>query len=221
MRILLVEDNLELGTGIEKILGKSYAVDRVTNGEYALSSISVHTYDLVILDLGLPDIDGLEVLKEIRNRKNSTPIIILTARDELNDRITGLDFGADDYMTKPFEFVELEARVRALLRRGSMEKTSVLEFGKLKLDMKDNSVFSDIQIIDMTPREVMVLRALMAGNGRLLNKAQLLASVTNFEENVSENAIEQYISRVRKKIAPHGVTVHAARGLGYHLREVD
>lgn len=221
MRILLVDDSEELGTGIEKILGKSYAVDRVLNGEYALSSIAAHTFDLIILDLGLPDMDGLDLLRQIRSQKTLTPIIILTARDGLDDRISGLDLGADDYMSKPFEFTELEARVRALLRRGSMEKTSILEFGPLRHDVKNNIVCSGDAQIEMTPREIMVLRALMTSNGRLLNKAQLLESITNFDDDVSENAVEQYISRVRKKVTPFGVTVHAARGLGYHLREVN
>lgn len=221
MRILLIEDNDELGAGIQKILAQSYAIDRVRNAEYALSSIAAHVYDLIILDLGLPDMDGLDLLKDIRNQRYATPIIILTARDGLDARVSGLDLGADDYMSKPFEFSELEARVRALLRRGSMEKSSILEFGPLHLDIKSNSVSSNGDAIDMTQREVMVLRSLMAANGRLINKAQLLESITNFDDDVSENAIEQYISRVRKKLVPYGVTIHAARGLGYHLRELS
>lgn len=221
MRILLVEDNVELGTGIKKILGQNYAVDRVECGEYALASISAQAYDLIILDLGLPDIDGLDVLREIRDQRCSTPVIILTARDALDDRISGLDIGADDYMTKPFEFVELEARVRALLRRGSLEKTSILEYGNIELDMKSNIVSSHFGSIEMTPREIMVLCSLMVASGRLISKSQLLDSITNFEDDVSENAIEQYVSRVRKKIVPFGVTIHAARGLGYYLREVN
>lgn len=219
MRILLIEDNEELGLGIIKLLGKTYAIDQAKNGEYAISSILVQNYDLIILDLGLPDMDGLDVLREIRNNRTSTPILILTARGSLDDRISGLDLGADDYMTKPFEIDELQARVRALLRRASMEKTSLLEFGMINLDVRTNVVSSGSDPIDMTPREIMVLQALMMASGRLLSKSQLLESITNFEEEVSENAIEQYVSRVRKKLTPHGVTIHAARGLGYHLRE--
>ncbi|WP_162652778.1 response regulator transcription factor [Lentilitoribacter sp. Alg239-R112] len=221
MRILLIEDNEELGLGIMKLLGKTYAIDQANNGEYAISSILVQDYDLVILDLGLPDMDGLDVLKEIRSNRKSTPVLILTARGALDDRISGLDLGADDYMTKPFEIDELQARVRALLRRVSMEKTSLLEFGAINLDVRSNVVLSGSEPIEMTPREIMVLQALMMASGRLLSKSQLLESITNFEEDVSENAIEQYVSRVRKKLAPHGVTIHAARGLGYHLRELN
>ncbi|MEW7006303.1 response regulator transcription factor [Lentilitoribacter sp. EG35] len=221
MRILLIEDNEELGLGIMKLLGKTYAIDQANNGEYAISSILVQDYDLVILDLGLPDMDGLDVLKEIRSNRKSTPVLILTARGALDDRISGLDLGADDYMTKPFEIDELQARVRALLRRVSMEKTSLLEFGAINLDVRSNVVLSGSEPIEMTPREIMVLQALMMASGRLLSKSQLLESITNFEEDVSENAIEQYVSRVRKKLTPHGVTIHAARGLGYHLRELN
>jgi two-component system OmpR family response regulator len=221
MRILLIEDNEELGLGIMKLLGKTYAIDQASNGEYAISSILVQDYDLVILDLGLPDMDGLDVLKEIRSNRKSTPVLILTARGALDDRISGLDLGADDYMTKPFEIDELQARVRALLRRVSMEKTSLLEFGAINLDVRSNVVLSGSEPIEMTPREIMVLQALMMASGRLLSKSQLLESITNFEEDVSENAIEQYVSRVRKKLTPHGVTIHAARGLGYHLRELN
>lgn len=221
MRILLIEDNDELGLGIIKLLGKTYAIDQAKNGEYAISSILVQNYDLIILDLGLPDMDGLDVLREIRNNRTSTPILILTARGSLDDRISGLDLGADDYMTKPFEIDELQARVRALLRRASMEKTSLLEFGMINLDVRTNVVSTGSDPIDMTPREIMVLQALMMASGRLLSKSQLLESITNFEEEVSENAIEQYVSRVRKKLTPHGVTIHAARGLGYHLRELN
>lgn len=221
MRILLIEDNEELGLGVIKLLGKTYAIDQAKNGEYAISSILVQDYDLIILDLGLPDMDGLDVLREIRGKQKSTPVLILTARGALDDRISGLDLGADDYMTKPFEIDELQARVRALLRRASMEKTSLLEFSAINLDIRSNIVSSGSKPIDMTPREIMVLQALMMASGRLLSKSQLLESITNFEEDVSENAIEQYVSRVRKKLTPHGVTIHAARGLGYHLRELN
>ncbi|MFK7903303.1 MAG: response regulator [Nitratireductor sp.] len=219
MRILLIEDNKELGTGIIKILEKSYALDQAMTGEYAMSAITVQNYDLIILDLGLPDMDGLDLLKEIRSKKLSTPVLILTARDALGDRIQGLDIGADDYMTKPFEFAELEARVRALLRRRSLEKTSLINFGNLHFDVRTNTVTSDIEPIVLSQREIMVLRELMMANGRILSKAQLLESITNFDDDVSENAIEQYVSRLRKKLLSHGLTIHSARGLGYHLRE--
>lgn len=219
VRLLLVEDNKALGSGIIKILERFYAVDQAMTGEYALSAITVQSYDLIILDLGLPDMDGLDFLKGIRDKRLSTPVLILTARDALNDRIQGLDIGADDYMTKPFEFEELEARVRALLRRHSLEKTSLIKFGNVQFDVRTNMVTSEINPLDLSQREIMVLRELMMANGRILSKARLLESITNFDDDVSENAIEQYVSRLRKKLVGHGLTVHSARGLGYHLRE--
>ncbi|MGI9365935.1 MAG: response regulator transcription factor [Rhizobiaceae bacterium] len=219
MRILLVEDNQQLGVGLKRLLDVTYAVDHVMTGEDALSAAKSLSYDLMILDLSLPDTDGLEVLREIRSQRFHMPVLILTARDELDDRITGLDFGADDYMTKPFEFSELEARVRALLRRVSMEKTSLIQFGKIAFDLRNGQVSVGEESVDLSARETMVLQALMLANGRLLSKAQLLESITNFDDDVSENAIEQYVSRLRRKLGEHGVSINAARGLGYHLCE--
>lgn len=219
MRILLVEDNHQLGAGLKRLLDATYAVDHVMTGEDALSAAKSLSYDLMILDLSLPDTDGLEVLREIRGERLHLPVLILTARDELDDRIKGLDFGADDYMTKPFELSELEARVRALLRRVSMEKTSLIQFGKIAFDLRNGQVSVGEDSVDLSARETMVLQALMLANGRLLSKAQLLESITNFDDDVSENAIEQYVSRLRRKLGEHGVSIHAARGLGYHLSE--
>ena len=219
MRILLVEDNQRLGAGLKKLLDESYAVDHVLTGEDGLAAAASQPYDLIILDLSLPDTDGLQVLKKIRGDRLTMPVLILTARDELDDRIAGLDLGADDYMTKPFEFSELEARVRALLRRVSMEKTSLLQMGPIVFDLRNNQVTAEDTILELSARETMVLRALMMANGRLLSKSQLLDSITRFDDDVSENAVEQYVSRLRRKLSGHGLAINAARGLGYHLSE--
>lgn len=219
MRILLVEDNAKLGKGLKKLLGQSYSVDHVLNGEIALLAARSHTYDLVVLDLSLPDMDGLDVLREMRGHKLTVPVLILTARDKLTDRIAGLDRGADDYMTKPFELSELEARIRALLRRVSMEKTSQLKFGVVGFDLRHNTVTAHGEALEISARETMVLKALMMANGRLLSKGQLRDAITGFDHDVSENAVEQYVSRLRKKLLPHGLSINAARGLGYHLSE--
>jgi len=219
VRILLVEDNQRLGAGLKKLLDTSYAVDHVLTGEDGLAAAASQPYDLIILDLSLPDTDGLKVLKELRGDRLTMPVLILTARDDLDDRIAGLDLGADDYMTKPFEFSELEARVRALLRRVSMEKTSLLQMGPIIFDLRNNQVTSGENILDLSARETMVLRALMMANGRLLSKSQLLDSITRFDDDVSENAVEQYVSRLRRKLSGHGLAINAARGLGYHLSE--
>ena len=219
MRILLVEDNPKLGAGLKKLLNASYAVDHVMTGEDGLAAAASQPFDRIVLDLSLPDMDGLSVLKKIRGDRLTMPVLILTARDELDDRIAGLDLGADDYMTKPFEFSELEARVRALLRRVSMEKTSLLQMGPLVFDLRNNQVTSGEDLLDLSARETMVLRALMMANGRLLSKSQLLDSITRFDDDVSENAVEQYVSRLRRKLVGHGLSINAARGLGYHLSE--
>ncbi|MEP0942976.1 MAG: response regulator transcription factor [Rhizobiaceae bacterium] len=219
MRILLIEDNPKLGAGLKKLLDAAYAVDHVTTGEDGIAAAHSQLYDLIILDLSLPDTDGLTVLRNIRGARLTVPVLILTARDELDDRIAGLDLGADDYMTKPFEFSELEARVRALLRRVSMEKTSLLQIGAVVFDLRNNQVTSGDDTLELSARETMVLRALMMANGRLLSKSQLLDSITRFDDDVSENAVEQYVSRLRRKLADHGLAINAARGLGYHLSE--
>ena len=221
MRILLVEDNQRLGAGLKKLLDASYAVDHVLTGEDGLAAAQSQPYDLIILDLSLPDTDGLQVLRQIRGDKLTMPVLILTARDELDDRIAGLDLGADDYMTKPFELSELEARVRALLRRVSMEKTSLLHVGSVIFDLRNNQVVADGDPLELSARETMVLRALMMANGRLLSKGQLLDSITRFDDDVSENAVEQYVSRLRRKLSDHGIAINAARGLGYHLSETS
>jgi two-component system OmpR family response regulator len=219
VRILLVEDNEELGVSLKRLLDKSYSVDRVENGTDALLATETLSYDLVVLDLSLPDRDGLEILREMRSAGKTVPVLILTARGQMNDRVEGLDGGADDYMTKPFELTELEARIRALLRRSSMEKTSLLQLGDIELDLASNTVSARGALLDISSRETMVLRALLNANGRILPKAQLVETLNSFDSDVSENAVEQYVSRLRKKLTPYGIRIHVARGLGYHLAE--
>lgn len=219
MRILLVEDNVELGQGLKTLFGSNYSVDLVLDGEGALAATATLDYDLIILDLSLPDIDGLSVLGKMRDDRILTPVLILTARDGTDDRVVGLDRGADDYLTKPFEMNELEARVRALLRRTSIEKTSQLQIGGIVFNLTNGMVSAGGKMLELSARETEVLRALMMANGRLISKARLLETITNFEEDVTENAVEQYISRLRRKVAPFGVSILVARGLGYHISD--
>lgn len=222
MRILIVEDNLKLANGLKQLLTDSgYSIDIVGDGESALAAALALNYDLIILDLSLPDISGLRVLEGIRAKKNPVPILILTARGSLDDRIKGLDIGADDYMSKPFEWSELEARVRALLRRSLAVKTSRLEFGNISLDLKGNQVIANKQAIDIPAREINVLRELMIANGRIISKSRIIESLSSFDDDISENAIEQYISRLRKRISSHGLTIKTARGLGYFLQIIE
>lgn len=222
MRILIVEDNRKLADGLKRLLAENgYAVDCVGNGDMALSAVHALNYDLVVLDLSLPEMDGLEVLREMRSGRIAVPVLILTARGGLDDRIRGLDLGADDYLAKPFEWGELEARIRALLRRSTAVKTSIVEAGQLKFDLTSGQVTAGGTVLEIPARETGVLRALLLANGRVLSKTQLIDSLSNFEEDISENAIEQYVSRLRRRLADHGVSIRVARGLGYYLRTDD
>lgn len=222
MRILVVEDNKKLGQGLKHLLNdSSFVADLVEDGDGALSAAAAFNYDLIILDLSLPDIDGLQVLKEIRAKRSLVPVLILTARGGLDDRIKGLDIGADDYMSKPFEWSELEARIRALLRRSQAVKTSQLEFGQISLDLKTNQVFANEKSIELPARETNVLRELLIANGRIISKPRMIETLSSFDEDISENAIEQYISRLRKRLVAYGLTIKAARGLGYYLQLLE
>lgn len=219
MRILVAEDNPALADGLSTILSQNgYAVDIVNDGISAEAVVEAQNYDLMILDLSLPQMDGLEVLKSMRARQNTTPVLILTARGALDDRIIGLDMGADDYLTKPFEITELEARIRVLLRRQSNQHQSILEFGPVTFDMKSRSVFTSKGPLEVSARELSVLETMMLNSSRVVSKAQLMDSLSGFDEDISDNAIEQYVSRLRKKLAVHDVNIRTARGLGYYLQ---
>lgn len=222
MRILVVEDNQTLSEGLAKVLeSNGYSVDVVRNGADADAVLAAQDYDLVVLDLTLPDMDGLEVLRNMRSRRNAQPVLILTARDALDERIKGLDLGADDYLTKPFEVQELEARIRVLLRRHAGLRSSKIGFGSIELDMNTRAIYHDGSILDVPARELNLLQTLMMSNGRVVSKIQLVESFSSFEDEISENAVEQYVSRLRKRLLPCGVGIAVARGLGYYLKEND
>jgi two-component system, OmpR family, response regulator len=216
MRILFAEDDPVLSDGITKALRQSgYAVDWVKAGDDADYALSTIDYDMVILDLGLPKMDGLEVLKNLRGRKNRVPVLVLTARASVSDRVLGLDHGADDYLTKPFNLPELEARIRALIRRRHFDTHSDLEVGNIRFDTIGKRVYINDQLIELSAREISVLELLLIYTGRVVSKEQFVDHLYGWEEEVSENAIEVCIHRIRKKLEPFGVKFRTVRGLGY------
>lgn len=221
MRVLLVEDTKGLADAVAKALrGSGYAVDHVETGEDAEAALGTFPYDAVILDLNLPGIDGLQVLGRIRERGEETPVLVLTARGSLDERIRGLDLGADDYLTKPFEISELEARLRAIIRRGFGRKEAVLRAGRIAFDTVHRSAQLDDRDMNLPRRELLLLEALLYRVGRVISKDQLAESMTEFDDELSPSAVELYISRLRKRISPAGIKIRAIRGLGYVLEEI-
>lgn len=215
MRILLAEDDRVIADGLGRSLRKNgYAVDWVANGADADNALSTAAYDLVILDLGLPRLPGLDVLKRLRERKSNVPVLILTALDGTGDRVKGLDLGADDYMAKPFELAELEARVRALTRR-STGTVPLIQFGALAFDQSNRCALLNGDMLDLSARELGLLEILMLRAGRLVSKDQLVDHLCGWGEEVSHNAIEVYVHRLRKKLEASGATITTVRGLGY------
>jgi two-component system OmpR family response regulator len=220
MRILIVEDEPVLADGLTRSLRQSdYAVDCTGSGNDADHILATQSYDLVILDLGLPQLDGLEVLRRLRHRGSRVPVLVLTARDTLDDRVKGLDLGADDYLSKPFELAELEARVRALIRRGHSGGGSLLSHGTLSVDTAGRRVMLNGEPLELSARELGVLEVLMLRTGRVVNKEQLAEQLYGWDEEVGANAIEVYVHRLRRKLEPAGVKIRTIRGLGYLLEK--
>lgn len=220
MRILIVEDDPLLADGLTRSLRQGdYAVDCVSDGLKADHALAAQSYDLLILDLGIPGVDGFEILRRLRRRGSKTPVMVLTARDTLTDRVKGLDLGADDYMTKPFELPELEARARALIRRGQAGGASLITNGSLAMDTAGRRVTMDGEPLELTAREFGVLEVLMMRSGRVVGKEQLAEKLYGWDEEVGPNAIEVCVHRLRKKIEPARVTIRTIRGLGYLLEK--
>ena len=215
MRILLAEDDRVIADGLGRSLRQTgYAVDWVADGVDADGALLTGSYDLVILDLGLPRMPGLEVLRRLRSRKTKVPVLILTALDGINDRVKGLDLGADDYMAKPLELPELEARVRALTRRVT-GTSPVIECGALSFDQTDRCALVNGEVLELSAREIGLLEILISRAGRLVSKDQLVEHLCGWGEEVSHNAIEVYVHRLRKKLEETGVRITTVRGLGY------
>ena len=218
MRLLLVEDDGTLATTLQRALREEgYAVDWLSDGEIADEILATQEYDLVILDVSLPGLDGLGVLKHLRERGSKTPVLVLTARDRLDDRVTGLDLGADDYMTKPFELAELEARVRALIRRSEGEPASEIVHGLLRFDTVGRRVTVNGEVVDLRNREICLLEILLRHAGQVVSKERIADQLFDFDDQAGLTAIELYIHRLRKKLSPAGVVIRTVRGLGYLL----
>jgi two-component system OmpR family response regulator len=220
MRILVAEDDAILADGVTRTLRQSgYAVDWVKNGAEADSALDTDDFDLLILDIGLPKKSGLDVLKRLRARDSRLPVLILTALDGVNDRVRGLDAGADDYLAKPFELAELEARVRALTRRGMAGSPTLLRHGALTYDQVGRVARVSGEPLELSAREVSLLEIFLQRAGRLVSKDQLVSHLCEWGEEVSPNAIEVYVHRLRKKLEPGGVRIVTVRGLGYSLEK--
>lgn len=220
MRVLIVEDDpLQADVLFHALRKPGYAVMHENNGKRADNLLAANEFDVVILDMGLPDMDGAEILRRLRHRKNYVPVLILTARDDVQDRVHGLDMGADDYLTKPFDIQELEARVRSLIRRGHSASGSQLQVGLLCLDTVGHLATLNGKALELSARELNVLEVLVLRAGRVVSKAQLCEQVSVLGELVSDNAIEVYMYRLRKHLKSGGINIRTLRGLGYMLEK--
>lgn len=219
MRLLLVEDNAELAQWLARVLrAQQYTVDWLDNGADADFALRHDSYDLVILDLALPKLDGPEVLRRLRARQDGTPVLVLTANNSVRSRVSELDHGADDYMAKPFEVEELEARIRVLLRRATHHSSPTLACATLELNSHTRQFALAGQPLALTPRERAVLEVLMMKSGSTVSKTALAQSLFSMDEEVSADAIEIYVHRLRKKLDGSGVAIVTLRGLGYLLQ---
>jgi two-component system, OmpR family, response regulator len=219
MRILVVEDDVLLADGLTRNLRDAgHAVDWVDSGERALLALDAERFELVVLDIGLPGMDGLELLRRVREGERYVPVILVTARDAVSDRVKGLDLGADDYLVKPFAIEELEARVRVLMRRvGGGARAPRVTIGPMMLDLAARTASAAGNAIDLTGREWSILELLAAQPGVAFSKERIIQSLSTWDDSLSPNAIEVYVSRLRSKLEPYGLGIRTVRGFGYRL----
>jgi DNA-binding response OmpR family regulator len=218
MQILLVEDDIAISVGLKNLLVKEdFVVNCVATGQQAINQVLISLPDIIILDIGLPDMTGIEVLKKIRVQHSELPILLLTARDEIKDKVEGLNAGADDYLTKPFDIDELIARLRVIERRLGTVKNSCISIGTISLDIEKHEVRIEGELIDLSRREYMLLKALMERAGNVLSKEQLEQTLYGWGEEISSNSIEVHIHNVRKKIGKS--VISTLRGIGYSVRK--
>lgn len=219
MRIVIVEDNESVAKGIAYVLRDTgHAVDLIHDGAQADDFLQTDGGDLIVLDVNLPGMDGIEVLRNMRLRGDDRPVLLLTARSSTNERIEGLDAGADDYLVKPFEMPELEARIRALSRRRENPVVQTISLGTLTFDPQRRQLLGPNGEIDLPRREMSVFETLALAIGRTVSKSQLLDSVYGTGADVEDSVIEVYISRLRRRLKPHGIGIKVRRGLGYQMQ---
>lgn len=217
MHVLLVEDDLVLADGIARILrGHGMVVDVVNNGNEADRALAAREVSVMVLDIGLPGIDGFEVVRRLRARGSAMPVLLLTARDDVQDRVRGLETGADDYLVKPFAAPELVARLKALVRRGNPRSVD-LQVGGLTLDPLTHRATVNGQLVELSAREWAVLEYLIRNASRVVSKQQIIDAILPWGEEVTLNAVEVYVSRIRSKIMSAGVSINTIRGFGYML----
>lgn len=222
MRILVVEDDRQIAEALQHGLSRAgHVVDVVHDGVAAERAALAAPWDLVVLDLGLPLQDGLTVIRKLRARSFAAPVIVLTARDELDDRVRGLDSGADDYLVKPFELEELLARIRAVSRRAVGVASKDIALGSLRLDTAGRQFYLGLKPLELAPREFGVLELLLLRRGRVVSKAQIQEHLCDWSGDLSESAIEIYVHRVRKKLEGAGLQLRTVRGFGYLLKADD
>lgn len=221
MRIVIVEDNEALANAIAyRLRDRGHAADILLDGTEADAFLNRESADLVVLDINLPGRSGLQILQGMRSRGDGAPVLLLTARSETSDRVLGLDMGADDYLVKPFDMDELEARIRALSRRKQLDYGNRERIGRIDFDRTARQVKADGQPLDLPRRELAVLECLLDRRGRIVSKAQLMDHVYGIGADVEETTIEPHVSRLRKRLAGHGVSIRTARGLGYMIEAV-
>jgi DNA-binding response OmpR family regulator len=219
MRVLVVEDDSLVGDGIRRALNSGgFAADLVASAEAARAALDTESFDLVIADIGLPRQDGLQFVRSLRNRGQIVPVLILTARDGLEDRVTALDLGADDYLTKPFQVPELLARCRALIRRANSVASALMSFGGLELDTTRKSVTAAGKALELSQREWAILECLILNAGHIVSKNKLMSTIADWSEDLTLNAVEVYVSRLRAKLGGAAV-ISTVRGMGYRIDE--
>ena len=222
MRILLAEDDPSIAEGIcASLRHGGHAVDHVASGSLADGALHDHSYDLLVLDLGLPGLDGSEVLRRLRSRGGGLPVLVVTARDGLPERVRVLDLGADDYLVKPFALSEFEARVRALLRRANSQGMPELQLGRLRLDLPGHRVWIEQTPLELTAREFGLLEALALRADRVTSRPQLIEALCDWDQELTDNGLDIAIHRLRRKLRGSGTGVRTIRGLGYLLEEAE